>query len=325
MITIHIRPDDRYLLRFAFSPSFELVASFRALREPMRNAFHTRWAAQAQRELAHTNLALMDALIPPRGYMPDFLTPLPADPLPTFEDEMQRMRQTPDDVVRRDLNILANGAPDREAQLRPMFDNPRPWLDKLARVMTAYWRKAIAPHWPRMRTVLEGDLLVRARALAVSGPEAVLSSLHPVIEYRDGALRINKDHDQEITTGGDGMLLVPSVFAAPGYLLFIDTPPTPAVIFGARGAGTLWLGQTNASAGGLRELIGDTRADIITALLSPMTTAQLAAHLKLTAGAISQHLGALRRAGTVETHRQGRMAFHQLTPVGTSLVRVFES
>jgi DNA-binding transcriptional ArsR family regulator len=327
VIKIHINADDRYLLRFAFSPSYEIVSSFNVLRDPTRHTLHMTWAAETRRALGEMDLSLLDALIPPKRYIPDFITPLPAVPAPTIEDEIEVMLKTPHDVVRHDLMMTLEHAPERRDQLQPFLDRPAVWLSKLAKLMTQYWRKALAPHWPRMRTVLEGDLLTRARALALNGPEAVLGHLHPLIRYQDGTLLVDKPWDQQVSTGGDGLLLVPSTFVAPHFLLFLDTPPTPVVIYGARGVGTLWLGEgaqrhSSASAG-LQELLGKTRADVLMALESPMTTAQLAGRFTLTAGAVSQHLGALKRAGTVETHRQGRSAFHRLTPAGESLVRIF--
>lgn len=323
MIKIHINPEDRYLLRFAFSPSYEIVTSYRVLRDPSRYTLHRPWAVQAQRTLGHMDLSLFNALIPSKGYVPDFLTPLPNSPTPSIEEEIEAMVATPEATVQRDLHRTMEFEPSRREVLLALAAQPKRLQSQLAKLMAAYWRKALAPHWARIRTVLEGDLLTRARSLAMHGPETVLSQLHPLVRYADGALQVDKPYDQEVRTGGDGLMLVPSVFVAPHFLMFVDTPPTPVVIYGARGAGTLWLGDTSAHSAGLQELLGNTRANLLIALESPQTTAQLAARLKLTAGAVSQHLGALKRAGTVETHRQGRSAFHQLTPVGESLVRVF--
>jgi len=332
VIKIHIQPDDRYMLRFAFSPSYELIASFRILQEPSRYALHTPWVNTTKKTLANTDLSLMYALIPVHTYIPDFITPLPNTPTPSFDDEIEAMLATPTDVIKHDLQKLLDAYPDRAALIKPCLAHPRATVEKLAKVMQVYWRKTLQSHWPRIRTILEGDLLARSRTLALHGPEQVLDNLHPMIRYDKGTLLIDKLWDRELSTGGEGLLLVPSVFVAPKILLYIDTPPTPAVIYTARGVANLWLNEgsragirgDSASTTGLRELLGNTRADLLVALVTPMTTAQLAEHVGFTQGAVSQHIGALKRAGVVETHRQGKLAFHQLTPAGEALVRIFE-
>lgn len=326
MIKIHINPEDRYLLRFAFNPTYEIVSSFKVLRDPTHYPLHMTWATTARRVVEDMDLRLLDALIT-KKYIPDFLTPLPTLPAPSIEDMIEAMLKTPEETIRRDIAKTMEVVPDRRESLQPFLDRPTFWLNRLAKLMMQYWRKTLAPHWPRIRTVLEGDLLTRARTLALKGPEEVLGNLHPLISYHDGTLFVDKFDDRELSTGGEGLQLVPSVFVAPSFMLYVDTPPTPVVIYTARGAGTLWLGEgaernLNSSAG-LQELLGKTRAELLMALEMPMTTAQLATRFSLTAGAISQHIGALKRAGTVETHRQGRSAFHRLTPAGESLVRIF--
>jgi DNA-binding transcriptional ArsR family regulator len=68
------------------------------------------------------------------------------------------------------------------------------------------------------------------------------------------------------------------------------------------------------------ELIGGTRADILRALESPMTTSEIARRLHLTPAAVSQQLGVLRRSGAVEADRVGRGVYSRLTPLGRSLL-----
>jgi DNA-binding transcriptional ArsR family regulator len=57
---------------------------------------------------------------------------------------------------------------------------------------------------------------------------------------------------------------------------------------------------------GQAELIGHTRARILTLLERPQTTADLAARLSLSPSTVSYHLGVLYRAGLLERRRDRR-------------------
>jgi DNA-binding transcriptional ArsR family regulator len=288
---------------------------------------HLPWLREAQVALSGVNLGLMTLLIPARKYIPDFLTPLPATPSPSIDVELEAMLRTPNEVIERDLRRFCGDYPDRTSLVQPLIANPRKTVERLAREVRQYWMKVLAPSWAKIHGVLEGDLLTRARSLALSGPDRLLNELHPLMHYADGTLHVNKncppDAVQEARTGGEGLLLVPSVFVAPSFLLYLDTPPTPAVIYPARGTALLWHAQRSTPSANLQELLGATRADLLLALVTPLTTGQLARRASFTQGAVSQHIGALRRAGVVETHRQGRLAFHQLTQAGQELVKIF--
>ncbi|GAA4224850.1 hypothetical protein FHR32_006834 [Streptosporangium album] len=51
-------------------------------------------------------------------------------------------------------------------RLERLHDDPEEGLERLAEEIRNYWEAAIAPYWPRIRTLLEGDVLYRARLLA---------------------------------------------------------------------------------------------------------------------------------------------------------------
>ena len=66
------------------------------------------------------------------------------------------------------------------------------------------------------------------------------------------------------------------------------------------------------------------RASVLAELINtPATTTELAHHLHLTAGAVSQHLSLLQRAGLVNPQRSGKRVYYQLSPKGSDLLRLF--
>src|SRR3712207_4071557 len=92
MIRIRTSAEDLMQTRFAFSPLWEVVASFRALVDPARHAIHLPWMARAREELRGLDLGPLWPLVQPEGCIPDFLTPPPTTPFPDFSAEIEEVR-----------------------------------------------------------------------------------------------------------------------------------------------------------------------------------------------------------------------------------------
>ena len=106
MVRIRASAEDLMQTRFAFSPLWEVVASFRALVDPSRHAIHLPWMVQAREELRGLELGPLRALVRPEGYIPDFLTPPPTTPFPHFSAEIEALRRTPPERVRKEVGRL---------------------------------------------------------------------------------------------------------------------------------------------------------------------------------------------------------------------------
>ena len=328
MITIKLSPEDLSRVRFAFSPLWETVASFRVLLDPGRHALHLPWVEQTRGKLGKLDLAPLYALVRPDGYIPDFLAPPPTTPLPAFEEEMVHLRETPATTVVREVEYLkASGegvGPDRENLLTPYLTNPVASLERLAASLLRYHEVAIAPHWPRLRVLLEGDVLKRAQALAFGGPEALFDDLHPSVRYRDGLLEIEKPFQIEgVVPGGRGILLVPCAFAWPKLYAIIEEPWQPSLVYAPRGAAKLWVSSPSHVDDALAAALGLGRASVLKGLAIPRTTTELARQLGLSPGTASEHLSRLTKAGLVEPHRSGRGVFYRLSRAGEQLLELF--
>jgi DNA-binding transcriptional ArsR family regulator len=310
--------EDIAQTRLAGSPLFEAVASLVALRDPGAHAIHLPWVEQARPRLADLDLRLLEALVPINGYVPDFLTPPPAAPLPDFAGELRRMRATPPEQVRRELRFVhPRGVP---ALLRPLRDDPAAELPRVAGLMRAYWDRVLAPHWPRMRALLESDILHRARRLADGGTAALLADLHPTVARRGDVLQVSSRHDEVVALDGRGLLLMPSLFVWPQVRAVVDPPWQPTVIYPARGVGTLWEPAHSTPPAALAGVLGRTRAALLAELDVPRSGGELARQLELTPGAISQALTSLRAAGLVVADREGRIVLCRRTAVGDALL-----
>ncbi len=326
MLTIRLSPEDLSQVRFAFSPLWETVASFRVLLDPARHALHLPWVEQTRGKLGELDLAPLYALVRPDGYIPDFLVPPPTTPLPSFDDEMARLFETPAATVVREVGYLkASGVgPDRKRLLKAYLTDSTATLGRLAESLLRYHEVAVAPHWPRLRVLLEGDVLKRAQALAFGGPKALFDDLHPTVRYRDGLLEVEKPFQIEgVVPGGRGILLVPSAFAWPRLYAIIEEPWQPSLIYAPRGAAKLWVSSRSDVEGALVAALGFGRASVLKGLAIPRTTTELARQLGLSPGTASEHLSRLRRAGLVEPHRSGRSVFYRLSREGEQLLELF--
>ena len=315
-------------MRFAFSPLWETVASFRVLLDPGRHALHLPWVEQTRGKLGELDLAPLYALVRPDGYMPDFLVPPPTTPLPSFEDEMARLSETPAATIVREVGYLKGSrdgvGPDREHLLKAYLTDPTATLGRLAESLLRYHEVVVASHWPRLRVLLEGDVLKPAQALAFGGPEALFDDLHPSVRYSDGLLEVEKPFQIEgVTPGGRGILLVPCAFAWPKLYAIIEEPWQPSLVYAPRGAAKLWVSSRSDVEDALEAALGLGRASVLKGLAIPRTTTELARQLGVSPGTTSEHLSRLRRAGLVEPHRSGRRVFYRLSGEGEQLLGLF--
>lgn len=126
-----------------------------------------------------------------------------------------------------------------------------------------------------------------------------------------------------VSKGAPGLVLMPTVFGWPDYSLSRATSTQTIMRYPARGAATAWDALTahRVEPGTPAEhLLGSTRARLLAALTSPMTTTALARELGVTPSAISQHLSFLHRGGLLARQRSGRVVLYQTSELGLALL-----
>lgn len=326
MITLQLSPGDIEKVRFSYSPLIEVASSFKLLHTPERQANYQLWVEETERQFQRIDFPFMSATILPHRYIVDFLTPTPTKAIQSFEDEIDRIRETPDELIRKNVEfaISVGGM----TPIRQMFlDHPREALECLIEELRFYWQQAIEPHWPQLASLLESDVLFRARALALEGIDAMFTNLSDRLEYRQGEIVIHKNHaphyESSYRLKGEGVQLVPSIFAACDGMWQVVPEYLPMLIYQTRGLG-LWRRQEPAVPGEALQLtLGTSRARLLQSLAEPAHTNDLAQRLKLTAGAVSQQLGRLSQAGLIESYRSGSKVFYRLSTRGERLLGVF--
>lgn len=303
----------------AADPVWELVLSLHVLQRRTRDPVLAGWRGDVhgglRRDASASQLRLLCALSPPRGYFPDFLTPY--DSLQGFEAGMDAIRSTPIRRMREDLTLLAGDNVLPSAVTALARGEPEE-LGHLTDAMERYQRMAIGPYWPRVQAAVEADRARRARSLLDGGAEGLLSSLRPGMRWESGVLEVlDYPTNRELQLDGRGLLLVPSFFCARTPVALLD-PTLPQVLVYPvdRLAG---LPSGVGGRGALAALLGRTRAAVLEVIGDGSSTGELARRLDISPAAASQHATVLRNAGLLTSRRDRNTVLHTLTPLGHAM------
>src|SRR5262249_21989951 len=221
--------------RGAASPLWEPTAALHVLLEPQQHQYHLPWLDAVRPDLDRLDLRPLLVLLPRTGWTPDFLSPAPAGPGTTIADQLAQVRATPPEQVapevQRSLTQRA-GAPVPDAAW-PLADEPPATGAVLADLLEQCWQLLIAPHWPRLRDLLDADLAFRAQTLAGYGLARVLGDLHPQARWTGRAIVIDRAPAARRHLRGAGLLLMPSGFTWPNLVAITHPPAEPPPAFPA--------------------------------------------------------------------------------------------
>jgi hypothetical protein len=328
--TIGFTSSDTARVRFGRSCLWEVLASLRVLREPAHHGVHLPWVRLVRPRLAaelgagaapglRAGFALLGDLVGSGNhgdYAPDLLTPPPTSLEPSIESELADLAGTPDDVVRRQLDLLRGRW---NPALQAMWDDPAGHLGILTEVIGRYWRATLAPFWAPITAVAEAEVFLRGRQQAAHGLAVVLNDLHDRVGWDGANLEVSGTAcwgRRELD--GGGLCLVPSVFVWPGVLVVADGR-IAQLAYPCRGAGTVWDGGFPASPA-LEQVLGRSKARLLAVLETPASTTDAAGRVRLSVSATSEHLTALSAAGLVRARRSGRSILHVRTAMADALL-----
>jgi len=327
VITIDVTPTDLANIRFGYSPLMELISSYRVLYKPEKQGQYLRWVDEAKQAIHNIDLPYLHAMATIPYYIPDFLTATSTTTITNIEDEFARLRQTPPEVVRKNITYAIEHSGESE-MLNFFMAYPQDALECLIEEIRIYWQRTLAHHWPHMQSVLDGDVLFRARSLALDGTKAVLEGLHPELQLINDQLVYSGSekpewHKRDYYLHGTGVQLVPAIFVC-NLTWQIEPEWQPMLSYQSRGTGLWWMKNSETPSHSLEIALGAGRARVLQMLASPASTGEIARNLEITAGAASQHLSRLQQAGLTEPHRSGKRVYYRLTQRGEKLLTLFE-
>ncbi|MEV2244032.1 winged helix-turn-helix domain-containing protein [Streptomyces sp. NPDC049970] len=329
MLRIHVSGEDLSRVRMAARPDamWETVLSFHRLRDRRGSTVFGEWRKESRTRL-NGEARLLSAIVPPRGYFPDFLTPSQEGAEPFgFDTGMEALRDTPADRIHGEIALLAENAPlarwpsgGSTGTVRPevLAEGRTEPLGRLISTLRAYHRAAVEPYWPHIRASVEADRALRGRALLDGGADELLATLPPMIRWRAPLLEADYPVDRELHLDGRGLLLQPSYFCRGTPVVYRDPLLPPVLVYPvthprapAFAEPGPWLGR----------LVGHTRSAVLRAIDNGCTTSELARRTGVSLASASQHACVLREAGLVRTLRHGSSVLHTLTPLGAALLR----
>ncbi|MGW2426809.1 winged helix-turn-helix domain-containing protein [Streptomyces sp. NPDC001709] len=320
MIRISLGVEGLGGIRFAASPLDSAKDLLIALGHAPE-ALGARWQAKVRKALTEQQLGLLAVVAGggPQGYAPDFLRPEPQSFHVSLDTALQQVVNTPAERIRYEFMAAITGhAWDPGSARRP----PRVLLQalergeahlahRLAQEMERFWHAALAPSWPTIRTRLEADIAARASAIARHGLADTLNQLAPNLEWRDGVLTVHlrPGSPHRLALDANTAILVPSVFTDRAVFCAAEPPGAPApraplIVYPAARVDCL-------PPSGTHQLIGSTRAKIMSELSQPRSIADIAQRVYLSPATVSYHLQILYRAGLVTRTRRSRHVLYQ--------------
>ncbi|SEG93625.1 Helix-turn-helix domain-containing protein [Nonomuraea solani] len=321
-VTIEVVPQDLMASRFAISPLIETMHAQWVLAGRYRAGVHGPWVARWRETYEglvrrHPVLRAAAAISGNVGASNvDFIAPPPTAVDVPFEAEIAAMRATPLAQAHAEITQVLAQRPQVPPATRDFLLGPDV-VDLLAAAYQALWTEILSHDWPRLRAVLQRDIVHRAGQLAIYGWQAALDDLNPRVHWRaTGHIEVGLTSLAGVhRLGGKGLLFLPSAFMEKIGAYLGDAWPY-ALIYPARGLAA----ATAAPDAGLARLIGRSRARILAELAEPATTTQLAALLGQSLGTTGEHVAALRGTGLIAGTRTGRSVLYARTPLGDALI-----
>lgn len=308
-------------IRFARSPLWEVTASVRVLKEWRRHPLHHSWRAEVEPRLDRgtADLSLLfDLVQTPSKILPGFLAPVPTVQRPTLTEELDDLRSVPAHSVR---TMIEHAVHAPSEPVRRLHADPTGELPRLARAIEDYWALAIEPWWPEMLELLDQDIRHRGALLVEGGAAQLFNELSPQVEWREDVLHVqHRCFKGTHVLDGRGLVLVPSTFLWPTVFSKLEPLWPSALRYPSRGIAALWEPKQPASLDALAAVLGRSRTVLLAELSVPRSTTELARRTQMSAGNASQHLTALRDAGLVSVHREGRYVLYSRTDLAETLL-----
>lgn len=261
------------------------------------------------------SVRLLAALVPNKGYFPDFLTP--PDAARGLADGLEAVRATAPGRLRQEVRRMVDSTtppPPWLPWLRDLALGDRDRMTDLTAALRAVHDLLTASELEHAGELAEDDRCRRRTLLREHGTHGLLRSLTPFVHWEPPVLHVSYPVDRDVHLAGRGLRLVPSYFCRNVPIALADPGLAPVLIYPLQG------GDRNATPASLVNLLGRTRARVLVALRETSTTGELASLLRVSPASASEHIHVLHAADLVCSQRKGNRVLHTLTPLGAALL-----
>ncbi|WP_350279454.1 winged helix-turn-helix domain-containing protein [Kribbella sp. HUAS MG21] len=315
MIRIHFTAADRGRVTFPAEPHplWEATLAARALSDRTVWPAVRRWRRTAAPRVQGSMRPLFK-LISPNGLFPGFLIAEGEG----LEAAVEALTETPADVIRDQLEPWL--PPDIDRYMRGLLDGRAGSRRALGTAVREFHQEVLVPSSGELYQRYGAELGIRSRAVLHGGVDALLSSLHPDVEWCDPVLTthgVSDDWVDDVHLEGRGLELYPSPLVT-NCLLLDASDRRPVLVYPCADLPAADQDPTTADA--LADLLGRTRAAVLRSLTYPATTTQLSRRVGISPASTSEHTRVLRAAGLITTHRTQGTALHALTPTAHPLL-----
>ncbi|MGY1440010.1 ArsR/SmtB family transcription factor [Streptomyces reniochalinae] len=323
MLRVYFTSEDLARVRVASGPDYlwEISNSVQTLQRADGTREFGEWRRWARPRLPESS-RLLTPLLPPQGCSPDFLTPTYGD-RESLQAAVDTLVRTPRPRLRADLTRVA-ATRRLPGWTTALADGDGAALHRLGQVLGAYHRQVMAPFWQRVRAHIDADRVLRVHGLLDGAVDGLLAGLGPRFRWRPPVLEADYPVEHDLWLNGRGLLLQPSFFCWPTPVTLTDGALPPVLVYPIDHERDWSRPQPSArpdTDAALGQLIGHTRAAVLSAARTGASTVELARLLGVTHPAVSQHVKVLRAAGLVTTARRAGRSLHVATAEGRALLR----
>ncbi|MCP2263390.1 ArsR/SmtB family transcription factor [Promicromonospora thailandica] len=321
MLRFHFTADDLARVRIAPGPDpmWEVLLSAHVVNQRPGVPLFASWRERVLTDLPPAARMLL-RLAPPRGYSPDFLTPVTGTD--SFDSGLDAVLSTPRSRLGTDMALLTRGYRPH-LWMRDLGAGSAPAVRGLGVALRAYYDHAIGPYWSGIRAAVDLDRAARTRAWVEGGTEHALRTLHPAVRWEHPVLSVATAAERDVDLAGRGLLIVPSYFCLRAPITLADPELPPVLIYPIVHENVTPDRSLESAADGGRQLtalLGRTRAAVLRALGTGATTSEIAQRLAISPASASEHATVLRNAGLVASGRERNSVIHAPTPLGQTLL-----
>ncbi|TCR26107.1 helix-turn-helix protein [Streptomyces sp. BK205] len=323
MLRIHFTSHDLHNIRISRRPDplWELICAACRLATHQGPLEFGAWRRSVRERLATDPMAghavhTLQTLVPPVGYIPDFLTPSVTEGgLPAA---LEAIHATSRSRLRHELGRLAAARP-LPAWTTELGRPGDRGMRSLVKALDISSRALLEPRWAHVRRAVRDDVDLRSHILLDGGVVPLLESLRPLARWNAPVLEVEYPADRDLHLEGRGLRLVPSYFCWRRPTALADPTLGPVLVYPVTARP---LDSVTFNGNALDRLLGRTRASVLTevARSGSRTTSEVATAVGIAMPSASYQLAILRDGGLVTSRRDGQYVLHTATLMGHQLL-----